>query len=446
MRTLVFLFCLPLFALSQSNLPQHLDQYMRAQFSVKGFTGSVLVMKENKVLLRRGYGQADREWNITNTPDTKFELGSLTKQFTATCILLLEEQGKLSTSDHLSKYIPGFPKADSVTLDMLLHHTSGIANYTAFPQFGSIARLSLSKDSMVAIISKGGYDFSPGSKFKYSNSGYFLLGYIIEKTTGASLETYLRNNIFDKIGMHATGINNWDTILPMRAHGYELEKKKTTNAAFISMEWPFSAGALYSTVEDLYKWDRALYNNSILSEASRKKLFTPAKSNYACGFIIDSLEKHPRIWHNGSIPGFNTHFARFIQDDLCIIVLSNTSITQNNTLPATDVIADGLAKIVFGLPVETPYEHKEVAIDPLLLDKYVGKYSAGLTIEVIKKDQKLYRHRNGIPDIELKPESATKFFYADDSDRQLEFELDTTGNIVKIWFINNEQRGEMKKL
>jgi len=446
MRTLIFLFCLPLFALSQSNLPQHLDQYMRAQLSVKGFTGSVLVMKENKVLLRRGYGQADREWNITNTPDTKFELGSLTKQFTATSILLLEEQGKLSTSDHLNKYIPGFPKADSVTLDMLLHHTSGIANYTAFPGFWNIARLSLSKDSMVAIISKVKYDFTPGTKYSYSNSGYFLLGYIIEKITGAPLETYFRNNIFDKIGMHATGINRWDTILPMRAHGYQADKKKITNALFISMEWPFSAGALYSTVEDLYKWDRALYNNSILSEASRKKLFTPAKNDYACGFIIDSLEKHPRIWHNGSIPGFNTHFARFIQDDLCIIVLSNTSIIQNNTLPATDVIADGLAKIVFGLPVETPYEHKEVTIDPLLLDKYVGKYSAGLTIEVIKKDQKLYRHRNGIPDIELKPESATKFFYADDSDRQLEFELDNTGNIVKIWFINNEQRGEMKKL
>jgi len=115
-------------------------------------------------------------------------------------------------------------------------------------------------------------------------------------------------------------------------------------------------------------------------------------------------------------------------------------------LPITDGIAEGLADIVFDLPVETPYVHKEVAIDPSLLDKFVGKYNAGLTLEVIKKDNKLYRHRDGSADIELKPESNTKFFYADDSNRQLQFDLDVSGNVIKIWFINNEQRGEMKKL
>ena len=158
------------------------------------------------------------------------------------------------------------------------------------------------------------------------------------------------------------------------------------------------------------------------------------------------MQKHARIWHNGGIPGFISNISRYINDDLCVIVLANTEVTQNNTLPITDVIAEGLASIVFDLPVETPYEHKEVKIDPSILDKYVGKYSAGLTLEVIKKDNKLYRHRDGSPDIELKPESNTKFFYADESNRQLEFDLDKAGNVIKIWFINNEQRGEMKKL
>ena len=246
--------------------------------------------------------------------------------------------------------------------------------------------------------------------------------------------------------MTNTGVNRWDTILPLRAQGYEMDKKQVVNAPYISMEWPFSSGALYSTVDDLYKWDRALYSTTILSEASKQKMFTPGKSNYGYGFTIDSLENHPRISHTGSIPGFNSNLARYPQDDVFIIVLGNTAITQNNTLRVVNVLAEGLAGILFDAQVEVPYEHKEVKIDPSLLDKFVGKYNAGLTLEVIKKDNKLYRHRDGSPDIELKPESNTKFFYADDSNRQLEFELGAAGNVVKIWFINNEQRGEMKRL
>ena len=446
MRKLFILILLPCALVAQKNYPQLLEQFMKAQNEVKGFTGTVLVMKQNKTLLRKAYGMADREWNIPNTPETKFEIGSVTKQFTATCILQLIEQGKLSLDDQLSKFIPSFPKGDSVTIHMLLNHTSGIASYTDQPEFGGISKLSLSKDSMIAFFSKKPYNFSPGTKYKYNNSGFFLLGYILEKISGVSYKTYLQKNIFDKIGMANTGVNNWDTVLPMRAKGYVMDKKKAVNADFISMEWPFSAGVLYSTVDDLYKWDRALYGNAILTDAYKQKMLTPGKSNYGYGIMIDSLEKHPRIWHNGGIPGFISHIARYINDDVCVIVLCNTIITQNNTLPITDNITEGLADIVFDLPVETPYIHKEIAIDPSLIDKFVGKYNAGLTLEVIKKDNKLYRHRDGSADIELKPESNTKFFYGDDSNRQLEFELDTMGKIVKIWFINNEQRGEMKKL
>jgi CubicO group peptidase (beta-lactamase class C family) len=446
MRKLFILILFPCVLTAQKNYPQLLDQYMQAQNKIKGFTGAVLVMKQDKILLRKGYGMADREWNIPNTPETKFQVGSVTKQFTASCILQLIEQGKLGLDDKLSKFLPGFPKGDSVTIHMLLNHTSGIASYTGIAQFGSMARLSLAKDSMIAFFSNRPYDFSPGTKYRYNNSGFFLLGYVIEKISGMSYSNYLRKNIFDKLNMTNTGVNQWDTILPMRAKGYSADKKKVVNADFISLDWPFSAGAIYSTVDDLYKWDRALYGTAVLTNASRQKMFTPGKNNYGYGIVIDSLEKHPRIGHNGSIPGFLSVIARYVNDDVCVIVLSNTMVVQNNTLPITDVLAEGLADIVFDLPVETPYEHKEVAIDPSLLDKFVGKYNAGLTLEVIRKDNKLYRHRDGSADIELKPESNTKFFYADDSNRQLEFELDNAGNVVKIWFVNNEQRGEMKKL
>ena len=300
---------------------------------------------------------------------------------------------------------------------------------------------------MISFFKDKPFTHSPGAKFKYSNSGYFLLGAIIEKVSGQSYATYLQKYIFDPLDMHNTGIDRLDSIIPMHAKGYSIQTNKTARPAdFIALDWPFSAGILYSTTEDLYKWDRALYDTTILSASARQKMFTPGKGHYGYGFFIDSLEGHYRTWHNGAIPGFFTNISRYTTDDLCVIVLANTDIQLSNTLLISDVVADGLSGIVLGTPVETPYIHTEVAIDPALLDRYVGKYKAFLTLEVIKKDGKLYRHRDKGTDIELKPESNTKFFYADDSDRQLEFEVDKNGKVTKIWFINNENRGEMTKV
>ncbi len=439
MKKIIFLLLLPAFVSAQKNYSQELDKYALAQMNVKGFSGTVLVMQKNKVLLKKSYGLADKEWNIPNTTDTKFRIGSITKQFTAACILQLIEKGKISLDDKLDKFIPGFPKGDSVTVHMLLNHTSGIASYTDLSDFGKVATLSLGIDSMISFFKNRPYNFSPGTKWKYNNSGFFLLGYIIEKVSGQSYENYLRKNILDKLGMMNTGVDRLDTILPLRAKGYSKVNAKYVNADFISLAWPYSAGILYSTVDDMYKWDRALYQTSVISASSKQKMFTPGKSNYGYGIIIDSLGDHLRTWHNGGIPGFVSNISRYINDDVCIIVLSNDDFNA-------DAVANGLAGIVFNMPVEYPYAHKEIKLDPSLLDKYIGKYNAFLTVEVIKKEGKLYRHRDGSADIELKPESETKFFYSDDSDRQLEFELDTTGKVTKIWFINNGQRGEMKRV
>src|SRR6185436_14241749 len=336
-------------------------------------------------------------------------------------------------------FYPDFPKGDSVSIHMLLNHTSGIASYTDQRNFMEVATLPWSKDSIISYFKKRPYNFSPGTKWAYNNSGYFLLGCIIEKVSGQSYDEYLQKNILDKLGMKNSGTDKLDSVLAFRTKGYSRSGKKFINAGYISMEWPFSAGVMYSTLDDLYKWDRALYNNTVLSDASKQKMFTPGLSNYGYGIIIDSLEKHPRTWHNGGIPGFSTNISRFIKDDICIIVLSNN---ESNV----DFISIALADILFDVPVEAPYIHKEVTIDPSMLDRYVGKYSAGLTIQVIKKDGKLYRHRDGTPDIELKPESPTKFFYADESDRMLEFEVDASGKILKVWFSNSGQKGEMKKV
>ena len=439
MKKIIFLLLIPVMVSAQKNYSDQLDKYVLAQMSINGFSGAVLVMQKNKVLLKKAYGLADREWNIANTTDTKFRIGSITKQFTAACILQLIEQGKLNLDDKLSKFIPGFPKGDIVTLHMLLNHTSGIASYTDQPEFIKVATQTFSNDSMISFFKSRPYNFSPGTKFQYNNSGFFVLGYIIEKVSGQSYDNYLRTHILDKLGMMNTGADKLDSILPMRARGYSKVKSKYVNADFISLAWPFSAGILYSTVDDMYKWDRALYGTSVISSSSKQKMFTPGKSNYGYGIVIDSVEKHLRIWHNGGIPGFVSNISRYINDDVCIIVLSNDDFNA-------DGVANGLAGIVFDMPVEYPYVHKEIKIDHAILDRYLGKYNAFLTLEVIKKEGKLYRHRDGTPDIELKPESETKFFYADDSDRQLEFEIDKDGKVTKIWFINNGQRGEMKKV
>ena len=440
MKKLFLFLLLPLSLSAQKNYPQLLEQYMQAQTNIRGFSGTVLVTKQNKVLLEKGYGMADREWNIPNTPESKFRIGSVTKQFTAACLLQLIEAGKLSLDDKLIKFYPDFPKGDSVTIHMLLNHTSGIANYTDLPEFGNVAKLSWLQDSMISFFKNKPYNFSPGSKWSYTNSGYFLLGAILEKVSGKSYTDYLQQNIFDKLAMKNSGVDRSDTVLAFRARGYSRVGKKTINADYINLDWPFSAGILFSTVEDLYKWDRALYGNSIITNASKQKMFTPGKSNYGYGFVIDSVEKHYHIWHNGGINGFSTNISRYVNDDICVIVLSNN---ESNV----DFIAIALADILFDAPVEMPYIHKEVKINPALLNRYTGKYlGAGITLELIVKDDKLYRHRQGVPDVELKPESETKFFYGDESDRQLEFEVDAAGKVIKTWFYNSGQKGEIKKM
>ena len=231
-----------------------------------------------------------------------------------------------------------------------------------------------------------------------------------------------------------------DSVLAFRAKGYDKNRQGVwQQAMFISMEGPYSAGAMVSTVEDLYLWSKALHNNQVLSAASTQKMMTPFMDNYGYGIGIDSLKTHKRVSHNGGIPGFASYLAYYPADDLCVAVISNNG--SNSTALGT-----ALSSIMFDLPVQIPYTPKEVKIDAAILDKYIGKYIATGPIELIKKDNKLYRHREGAHDIELKPESKTRFFYADDSGRFIEFEVDQTGKVTKSWFIGNGEKIEMKKL
>lgn len=440
MKKFIVLLFLPIAALAQKNYPALLDEYAQAAYKIKEFNGNVLVMQKGKEIYKKSFGLADREWNAPNTSITKFRIGSITKQFTAAAILQLASQGKLSLDDLLNKYLPGYPKGDSVTIHMLLNHTSGIVNYTNLPEFWPKATLPLSTDSMIAIFKDKPFDFSPGAKWSYSNSGYFLLGVIVEKASGKKFGAYLMDNILKKAGMQNSGMDQLDSILAFRAKGYFKNNQGLwQHAMYISMDAPYSAGAMFSTVDDLYKWIKLLSANQVLPETYTKKMLTAYKNNYGYGIGVDSLKNHPRISHGGGIPGFVTHLAYFPQDDVCVVVLSNNSTDAGS-------LGNALASLIFDLPVQKLYIPKEVKIDSLLLDKLVGKYMATTPIELIKKDNKLYRHREGTEDIELKPESNTRFFYADDSDRFIEFELDKDGKFINAWLIREGEKTVLKKL
>ena len=439
MKKLIVLLCFPLAAFAQKNYRALLDEFTQAEFTVKEFNGTILVMQKGKAIYKKSIGMADREWNVPNTAETKFRIGSVTKQFAAACILLLAEQGKLSVDDQLSKYIPDYPKGDSITIHMLLNHTSGIKNYTDLPDFWPKAVLPLSTDSMIALFKNKPLDFSPGTNWNYSNSGYFLLGVIVEKVSGKNFTAYLTENIIKKVGLKNTSMDQLDSVLAFRARGYDKNRQGVwQQAMYISMEGPYSAGAMVSTVEDLYQWTKALHNNQVLSAASTQKLMTPYKNNYGYGIGIDSLKTHKRVSHSGGIPGFASYLGYFPDDDLCVVVISNNASNASK-------LATALSSIMFNLPVQKSYMPMEVKIDAAILDLYVGKYIATGPIELIKKDNKLYRRREGAPDIELKPESKTRFFYADDSDRFIEFEVDQSGKPIKAWFIGSGEKIEMKK-
>lgn len=439
-KSILLLLLFPFAVSAQKSYTARVDDYMNGQIKINDFSGNVLVAQNGKVIYEKAFGLADRELNVKNNLESKFQIGSLTKQFTASAILQLAEAGKLKLNDTIGTYFPGFPKGDSVTIHMLQNHTSGIRNYTGIPEFWKIAATRLEKDSMVALIKRQPFDFSPGSKFNYSNSGYFLLGYIIAKASGESYSDYVLNKVVKKAGLENTFVNRWDSILTNRAKGYMKNKNEWQNAMYISMEGPYSAGAIISTVGDLYKWNTALFANKVISYASLNKMTTPYLQNYGYGLGIDTFQHHLRIGHGGGIPGFSSYLVHFPIDSIVVVVLSNSSSNSS-------AIANALAAILLGKPVINPYKHTETKIDSTILSRYIGKYvlASSDTLQIIKKNGKLYRRKLD-SDIELKPESNTKFFYADESDRQVEFKVDKSGKIITAFFINGGMKEEMKQL
>jgi CubicO group peptidase (beta-lactamase class C family) len=405
-----------------------MDQVVQSYVSSKRFMGSALVARGGEILFDKGYGFADLEWNIPNTPQTRFRLGSVTKQFTAACILLLEERGKLKTDALVKTYMPDAPAAwDKVTLFHVLTHTSGIPSFTGFPEYATFKLSANTAEQLVARFREKPLEFAPGERWNYSNSGFVLLGYLIEKITGQPYEKFVQENIFTPLGMKDSGYDSNSAIIPRRASGYIPGRNGPENAPFIHMTVPHAAGALYSTTQDLLRWEQGLFGGRVLSEASLKKMTTPYKNNYAFGLF--AVEAHGRtvISHGGGIEGFNTSQAYYPLDKLTVVVLGNL----NGTAP--DEIARQLAAVAHGEKVELPSERKEIALPRETLAKYPGTYefAPGMNMVVTLEGNQISTKLGAQPVVPIYPQSETMFFTRV-VDAQIEFVKDAGGAVTAL--------------
>ena len=335
----LFVFCA---AASAQDIEAKVDACINAYIESGNFSGSVLIAHGEDVLVCKGYGLANIEHGVLNTPHTKFRIGSVTKQFTSMAVIQLQERGLLSTEDFLAKYIPDYPHGDEITIHHLLTHTSGVVNFTSLSDFDEIEILNLSIEETIELFKNKPLDFQPGEKYKYSNSGYVLLGFIIEKVSNKSYADYIKENIFDPLDMKNSGYDSYSKIINNRAAGYISSKNGLVNAGYIDMSIPHGAGALYSTVEDLFRWDRALYTEKLVKNDSLKKIFTPFKNDYGYGWFISERFGRKCVQHGGGIEGFKVNISRYPDSRACIIVLSNFE-----HAPVSDISQD-LAAILFG--------------------------------------------------------------------------------------------------
>ena len=398
--------------LDQATLAKKVDALVNAHMAVNGFSGSVLLARDGKPLVAKGYGYANVEWQIPNTTTTKFRIGSITKQFTSMMVMQLREQGKVKLEDSMCLYVTPCPEAwKPVTIHHLLTHTSGIPTYTGIPAWREVNMMPKTPDQIIGFFRDLPLQWSPGEKYAYNNSGYFLLGVIIEKITGKKYEQALQDMILAPLGLQDTGYDWSRTIMPRRAAGYTGNPEKLQNAVVVDMNHPYSAGALYSTVEDLLKWDQALYTEKLLPEAAKQIMWTPFKNEYAYGWTVaqpnpDMFGGHKRIVHGGGIQGFSAFLARLPDARMTIVVLAN-----NDSASASTVARDIMA-IYYGHKYEVPVVLTVAKVDPATFEQYVGKYELkpGFVVTISREGNSLMVQATGQAKFEVLPASETKFF------------------------------------
>lgn len=425
-----------------SNFAAKAAKYMQERVRVTGFSGAVLVARAGEPVFRQSYGLANHEFSIPNTPNTKFRVASVSKQFTSAAILLLEQRGRVKLTDPVSKYLTDWPKAwDEVTLHHLLSHTAGLPRITtqALLDVSALSRSTPSPFRGVRDLFKPGeelqpLDFKPGEKWDYSNVGYIVLGMIVEKASGKSYCNFVSQEMFRPLGMTNTRCEDPGIILKQRASGYTRINEILTNASYVDMRFANGDGSIYSTLDDLLLWDRALDSNRLLDAKARDRLFTPVRNEYAYGWWVQTRFNHKVEWHGGNVSGFVSQIARYPGEKLFIAVLSN--IWSGPDRSQVRAIANELSAIAFAESYELPRKHKETKIDPTTYDAYIGKYSKegqpSDTFAIVRDGSRLMiQIPPGVTVFEIFPESQVQFF-AKFGEYYLTFVKDGSGKVRHV--------------
>ncbi len=410
-----------------------LDAMLSATFAADAPGAAVVVVKDGKVVFRKGYGRASLELGTPMRPEMVFEIGSVTKQFTSTAVMMLVEQGKLALDDDVRKYLPYFPdKGAKITVEHLLTHTSGIQSYTGMPSFPTIWRKDMSPQEIVELTSNEPLEFPPGTKFNYNNTGYVMLGAIIEKVSGLSYADFIKKNIFDPLGMTHSVYGSHTDLIPNRASGYGRDESGWKNAQYLSLTLPYAAGSLMSSVDDLALWDAAVSSGKLLSKASWDRAFTPYKlasgesTGYGYGWGVETYEGHKMIRHSGGIPGYVSEVLRAPDDRVYVAMLTNSTAPPVNT----GFLATKIAAIAIGKPYREP---ASVKLDAKILDSYTGVYRIDdtTTRAVMREGDRVFVQRSDRPKTEIFAANETEFFIKD-SFQRFTFEKDASGRVTAV--------------
>jgi CubicO group peptidase (beta-lactamase class C family) len=418
---------------------------------------AVLVARDGKKLLEKDYGLAQVEARTPITCDTRFRIGSITKQFTAAAILKLQEQGKLNVNDPISKYFPDWPKGREVILRHLLTHSSGIHNFTAKPVFQTNVTVATPLEALVSSFKNDPYDFIPGEQFRYCNSGYVLLGAVIEKASGESYASFLRKTFFKPLGMENTGVYPSAGSLTNEALGYSYENGSVRRSVDWNMSNVAAAGNLYSTARDLSLWNEALFGGRVLSAASLRAAFTvgvlagddpshPEDTGYGYGWTIDRLNGAREISHGGELAGFGSYLLRLPEYKLTVVVLLNC-VPQLPKLQQW-MLAREIARLALGQELP-PYEEAKVAahVPDAALDGITGRYDMrdGMTLTITRENGRVYMEITGRKKFEILPKSDRTFF-VESGAAEATFVRNMDGQVVKVILKQGGERIDAAKL
>ena len=418
------------------NQTQYLDSEFDRLLSERYQPGqpgvAALVARDGQVVYRKAFGTANLELDVPMTPDMVFRIGSITKQFTAVAILQLLEQGKLNLNDEITKFILDYPtQGHKITIHHLLNHTSGIKSYTSMSEFSMILRKDHSPSQIIEIFKDEPMDFAPGERYLYNNSGYILLGYIIEKVSGQSYEEFVNEHLFKPAGMINSLYGNDKIVLKNRAYGYQPSGSGYANADYLSITLPYAAGSLMSTVDDLFKWNQALQSGKLLKKETLELAFKPGKLNdgtpmtYGYGWEMGNLQGSPVIVHGGGIHGFISYAIWLPQENVVVILL------QNSTGSAPEDLAHQMAAMTIG----KPFDFKEIPVAENILQDYTGVYETPAEVKraIFVEDGKLFSQRTGANQFQIIPFGKNKFFF-ENSLTQIEFKRDANGKVVAAVF------------